>query len=69
MTDPRQAIRNPNCTLCSLHEYAETVCMIGNGALPSKIMVVGEGPGATEDNEGTPFVGPSGQLLDLVSLE
>lgn len=64
MTDPRQAIRNPNCTLCSLHEYAETVCMIGNGALPSKIMVVGEGPGATEDNEGTPFVGPSGQLLD-----
>ncbi len=27
-------------------------------------MVVGEGPGAEEDKQGMPFVGPAGQLLD-----
>ncbi len=29
-------------------------------------MLVGEGPGEQEDNQGKPFVGPAGQLLDLL---
>lgn len=29
-------------------------------------MIVGEGPGATEDEQGKPFVGRSGQLLDQI---
>lgn len=62
--DPRKDLRNPDCSLCTLRDHAETICMMGNGALPSKIMVIGEAPGAQEDNEGTPFVGASGQLLD-----
>ena len=36
------------------------------GALPAgaRVLLVGEAPGATEDAEGRPFVGRSGQLLD-----
>lgn len=64
MRDPRKAVRNPDCTLCPLHENADHVCMMGQGPLPSKIMIVGEAPGAAEDFEGTPFIGPSGKLLD-----
>ena len=30
----------------------------------SKIMIIGEGPGANEDKEGKPFVGRAGKLLD-----
>lgn len=32
------------------------------------LLVVGEAPGATEDREGKPFVGPSGQVLDKEML-
>jgi DNA polymerase len=34
----------------------------GNPA--ARLMLVGEGPGAEEDRQGKPFVGPSGRLLD-----
>ena len=41
--------------------------MMGQGPAPRpKTMVVGEAPGAQEDMEAVPFVGPSGQLLDEV---
>lgn len=36
----------------------------GEGSKDSKIMVVGEAPGAREDRVGRPFVGKAGQLLD-----
>src|SRR5690606_8366255 len=32
--------------------------------LPSEVMIIGEAPGATEDEDGKPFVGDSGQLLN-----
>lgn len=35
----------------------------GHGPLNSPLVVVGEAPGAEEDAQGRPFVGPSGQLL------
>ncbi|RPH86894.1 MAG: uracil-DNA glycosylase [Desulfobacteraceae bacterium] len=35
----------------------------GEGSSQARIMIVGEGPGAEEDREGRPFVGPAGQLL------
>jgi uracil-DNA glycosylase len=34
------------------------------GSPDATVMVIGEGPGAEEDRQGRPFVGPSGQLLD-----
>ena len=38
--------------------------MFSDGNPKSKIMLVGEAPGANEDQEGLPFVGRAGQLLD-----
>jgi len=48
---------------CSLKNYA-TKMVFSDGNPNSKIMIVGEGPGANEDKEGLPFVGRAGQLLD-----
>jgi len=36
----------------------------GIGPLNAKLMIVGEAPGRAEDETGTPFVGPSGEILD-----
>ena len=36
----------------------------GEGSAGPKILVVGEAPGADEEAEGRPFIGPSGQLLN-----
>jgi len=49
--------------MCDLkHSAMNTVFSDGNPE--SKIMLVGEAPGADEDKQGLPFVGQSGQLLD-----
>ena len=59
------------CTLCELHK-SRTLAVPGEGSLNANVMFVGEGPGATEDTQGKPFVGSSGKyldkLLDLISL-
>lgn len=48
---------------CPLKETAINLCFAdGNPKAP--IMLIGEAPGAQEDRQGKPFVGPSGQLLD-----
>lgn len=48
---------------CPLKETAINLCFAdGNPAAP--VMLIGEAPGAQEDRQGKPFVGPSGQLLD-----
>jgi len=62
--DPRDVIRNPACELCKLHEGANTVCLMGSGPMPSRIVIVGEAPGEQEDDTGRPFTGRSGMLLD-----
>ena len=69
MSDWRDKIREPNCTLCSLHEDAEHVCLMGDGTKHAKIMVVGEAPGAREDEEHRAFVGAAGKLLDEILRE
>ena len=48
---------------CKLKENASNL-VFSDGNPNSKIMIVGEGPGANEDKEGFPFVGRAGQLLD-----
>ena len=40
--------------------------VFGMGAVEAKVMIIGEAPGAEEDRQGLPFVGVSGQLLDLM---
>ena len=48
---------------CKLKENASNL-VFSDGNPNSKIMIIGEGPGANEDKEGLPFVGRAGQLLD-----
>ena len=51
------------CTDCRLCE-TRTHSVPGEGSENSDILFIGEGPGFHEDQQGRPFVGPSGKLLD-----
>lgn len=58
------------CTLCSLCQTRkQTVFGIGNRR--AELLLIGEAPGASEDERGEPFVGAAGQLLDkmLAAIE
>lgn len=48
---------------CPLKQTAKSL-VFGDGAASAKLMFIGEAPGAQEDRQGLPFVGPAGQLLD-----
>lgn len=50
---------------CSLKTTA-TNLVFGTGQTPADVMLIGEAPGRDEDREGVPFVGVSGQLLDVM---
>lgn len=49
-----------NCSLCQTRQNV----VFGQGSPNAKVLFVGEGPGQQEDEQGLPFVGRSGQLLD-----
>jgi DNA polymerase len=53
------------CTLCRLSQGRKSV-VFGTGNANADLMFVGEGPGAEEDRQGLPFVGPAGELLDKI---
>ena len=55
------------CTKCPLHA-GRTLTVFARGNPSSELMIIGEGPGAEEDQQGAPFVGPAGQLLDRMIL-
>jgi uracil-DNA glycosylase len=68
--------------LCELHEHIRShrscgfaICEEANNLVPgegredAEVMVVGEAPGRFEDEQGRPFVGRAGQLLDEVLAE
>jgi DNA polymerase len=50
------------CHLCELSKSRKKA-VFGEGDPKAMVMFVGEGPGATEDSTGRPFVGRSGELL------
>jgi len=52
-----------NIKNCSLKDSA-TNMVFSDGNPKSKIMLIGEAPGSNEDQEGLPFVGRAGTLLD-----
>jgi len=52
-----------DCTRCRLHKGRKNI-VFGVGNVNADIMFVGEGPGADEDEQGEPFVGRAGQLLN-----
>ena len=52
-----------SCTLCTLSQK-RSKAVPGEGLRTADIMFVGEGPGYHEDQQGRPFVGPAGKLLE-----
>lgn len=65
MSDSWEALMDQcaNCRECALAQ-TRTHVVFGVGNPEAEIMLVGEGPGANEDQQGVPFVGKAGQLLD-----
>ncbi len=53
-----------DCTRCVLHQQGRKQIVFGVGNPRAELMFVGEGPGADEDEQGEPFVGRAGQLLN-----
>jgi uracil-DNA glycosylase family 4 len=53
------------CTRCRLAQGRHSV-VFGTGDPAASLMFIGEGPGAEEDRQGLPFVGPAGELLTKI---
>lgn len=76
VTKPEQGVSDPvealkliredlgDCTRCPLHKQGRKQIVFGVGNPKAELMFVGEGPGADEDEQGEPFVGRAGQLLN-----
>lgn len=63
--DTWESLKNEcmSCKGCSLAETRQNV-VFGDGAENAEILLIGEGPGKNEDEQGLPFVGRAGKLLD-----
>lgn len=57
--------RAATCTACRLAVGRRSV-VFGSGSPTAELMFIGEGPGAEEDRQGLPFVGPAGDLLTRI---
>ncbi len=53
------------CQRCELHK-TRTQTVFGVGNQQADLLIVGEAPGAQEDQQGEPFVGRAGQLLNAM---
>jgi uracil-DNA glycosylase len=67
--DPTSALRMiredlGDCTRCRLHKLGRKQIVFGVGNPRAELMFIGEAPGADEDEQGEPFVGRAGQLLN-----
>lgn len=62
-TELRAAV--PSCTACPLHKSRKQT-VFGVGDEKAGWLLVGEAPGAEEDQTGEPFVGQAGKLLDAM---
>jgi uracil-DNA glycosylase family 4 len=67
--DPTSALRQirediGDCTRCRLHLQGRKQIVFGVGNPRAELMFIGEAPGADEDEQGEPFVGRAGQLLN-----
>lgn len=67
MYEELQEIREKalNCEKCPLCK-TRTKVVFSDGTPNPKLMLIGEAPGFYEDQQGKPFVGKAGQLLDKI---
>jgi DNA polymerase len=62
------AARVRRCRKCHLAK-SRTNAVPGEGPSSSKVLLVGEAPGKSEDEQGKPFVGYAGRILDQILEE
>lgn len=64
------AQQTASCELCDL-QYSRKNAVPGEGPADADIMLIGEGPGFHENEQGRPFVGAAGKFLDelLASID
>ena len=55
-----------SCTTCPQLASTRRTVVFGSGNADADLMFVGEAPGAREDEQGVPFVGQAGRLLDTL---
>ncbi|MHB8531625.1 MAG: uracil-DNA glycosylase [Solirubrobacteraceae bacterium] len=61
--------RARTCTRCAELAATRKSVVFGAGNADSELMFIGEAPGASEDEQGLPFVGRAGKLLDRLLEE
>jgi uracil-DNA glycosylase family protein len=66
LAELREAVQG--CRGCDLYRDA-TQAVFGEGPKKARVMLIGETPGDQEDQQGHPFVGPAGRLLDRALIE
>jgi DNA polymerase len=57
------------CTRCPQLAATRTTVVFGSGNADADLMFVGEAPGRHEDEQGIPFVGQAGKLLDRLLVD
>lgn len=50
----------------AMPQLSERIFIFGEGAVGSRVAVVGESPGAPDIDSGKPFMGPAGQMLERI---
>ncbi|HWA66899.1 MAG TPA: uracil-DNA glycosylase [Mycobacteriales bacterium] len=65
----RLAAEARGCVACPELAITRRQVVVGDAVVGSRLLIVGEAPGATEDESGRPFVGKGGQLLDRLLAE
>src|SRR5436305_2396618 len=73
-TERREALKEllvqaRSCTRCTELAATRRTVVFGSGDADADLMFVGEAPGASEDEQGLPFVGRAGRLLDQLLAE
>jgi DNA polymerase len=63
------ATNNRGCVACPELAAARNSVVVGDFPADARVMLVGEAPGAQEDEAGRPFVGKAGTLLDQLLAE
>ena len=66
---PALAAAARRCTACPELAGSRRTVVVGSAPAGARLLLLGEAPGAQEDETGEPFVGRSGQLLDRVLAE
>src|SRR3989304_4003709 len=56
------------CSDCSLRAGCKSP-VPGDGVIPTEVMLVGQNPGAQENDWGKPFIGQAGQYLDSLLFQ